>query len=220
MLKNSFLNWKLVLYFILFWPLWECNSLKCNKSVQFSQYMQYVPGDIVRIVVWVSTLNNKYGTKSTLPIESEVNIFREQPLWNQVINLHFVYSKMPRYQGYLTIGGGTQWLKVWEPLVYGYRRWCHGHNKNSCEINFNKERQMVQWPFAGSGYVITSCHLNVYFISPQNGPLFPSELRMSSSGPKLMPQICPSNPDLVAYICNFDIWVSHAVSGKGINTIE
>ncbi|KAG8256010.1 dipeptidylpeptidase [Homalodisca vitripennis] len=47
-----------------------------------------------------------------------------------------------------------------------------------------------------------------------NGPLFPAELRMNSSGPKLLPQICPSNPDLVAYICNADIWVSHTLTGK------
>lgn len=36
---------------------------------------------------------------------------------------------------------------------------------------------------------------------------------MTSSGAKLNPQICPSNPDLVAYICNHDIWVAHTVSG-------
>ncbi|XP_054260848.1 dipeptidyl peptidase 9 [Macrosteles quadrilineatus] len=47
-----------------------------------------------------------------------------------------------------------------------------------------------------------------------NGPLFPAELRMNSSGAKLMPQICPSNPDLVAYICNSDIWVSHTLTGS------
>ncbi|XP_065157715.1 dipeptidyl peptidase 9-like [Atheta coriaria] len=46
------------------------------------------------------------------------------------------------------------------------------------------------------------------------GPLFPTKLRISTaSGAKLNPQICPSNPDLVAYICNQDIWVAHTVSG-------
>lgn len=44
-------------------------------------------------------------------------------------------------------------------------------------------------------------------------PLFPTKLRMTSSGAKLNPQICPANPDLVAYICNHDIWVAHTISG-------
>jgi hypothetical protein len=48
----------------------------------------------------------------------------------------------------------------------------------------------------------------------QNGPLFPAELRMNSCGAKLNPQICPSNPDLVAYVCNSDIWVSHTLTGN------
>lgn len=39
---------------------------------------------------------------------------------------------------------------------------------------------------------------------------------MTSSGAKLNPQICPSNPDLVAYICNHDIWVAHTVSGCNV----
>lgn len=51
------------------------------------------------------------------------------------------------------------------------------------------------------------------FINP---PLFPTKLRMTASGAKLYPQICPSNPDLVAFICNHDIWVTHTVSGFNI----
>ncbi|KAL1461759.1 hypothetical protein WDU94_013631, partial [Cyamophila willieti] len=47
-----------------------------------------------------------------------------------------------------------------------------------------------------------------------NGPLFPAELRMNASGAKLSPQICPPNPDLVAYVCNCDIWVSHTLTGS------
>lgn len=39
---------------------------------------------------------------------------------------------------------------------------------------------------------------------------------MTSSGAKLNPQICPSNPDLVAYICNHDIWLAHTVSGCNV----
>ncbi|KAK7570778.1 hypothetical protein V9T40_010145 [Parthenolecanium corni] len=47
-----------------------------------------------------------------------------------------------------------------------------------------------------------------------NGPLFPTELRMNANGAKLSPQICPSNPDLVAYVCNCDIWLSHTLTGS------
>lgn len=50
--------------------------------------------------------------------------------------------------------------------------------------------------------------------SHMNGPLFPAELRTNSSGPKLLPEICPSNPDLVAYVCNADIWVTHTLTGS------
>ncbi|XP_065212000.1 dipeptidyl peptidase 9-like isoform X2 [Planococcus citri] len=46
------------------------------------------------------------------------------------------------------------------------------------------------------------------------GPLFPTELRTNANGAKLSAQICPSNSDLVAYICNCDIWLSHTVTGS------
>jgi dipeptidyl-peptidase 9 len=49
-----------------------------------------------------------------------------------------------------------------------------------------------------------------------NGPLFPTKLHMTIIGAQLNPQICPSNPDLVAYICNDDIWVTHTVSGSNV----
>lgn len=39
---------------------------------------------------------------------------------------------------------------------------------------------------------------------------------MTSGGAKLNPQICPSNPDLVAYICNYDLWVTHAAVGSTV----
>lgn len=39
---------------------------------------------------------------------------------------------------------------------------------------------------------------------------------MTAVGAKLNPQICPTNPELVAYICNHDIWVTHTVSGSNV----
>ena len=56
--------------------------------------------------------------------------------------------------------------------------------------------------------------LIISVINFQNGPLFPTELRMNANGAKLSPQICPSNPDLIAYVCNCDIWISHTLTGK------
>lgn len=37
---------------------------------------------------------------------------------------------------------------------------------------------------------------------------------MSPNGAKLNPQICPSNSDLVAYVCNSDIWVTMTLTGS------
>lgn len=42
---------------------------------------------------------------------------------------------------------------------------------------------------------------------------YPVELSLSTNGAKLNPQICPSNPCLIGYICNNDIWVTHTSCG-------
>lgn len=54
------------------------------------------------------------------------------------------------------------------------------------------------------------CTDNVYSTSP----LYPTELRMNANGAKLSPQVCPSNADLIAYVCNGDIWLSHTLTGS------
>ncbi|XP_015598868.1 dipeptidyl peptidase 9 isoform X2 [Cephus cinctus] len=48
------------------------------------------------------------------------------------------------------------------------------------------------------------------------GPLFPSELRMSTSGAKLCPQICPWNNALVAHTCSGDLHLSHSITGSSV----
>lgn len=50
--------------------------------------------------------------------------------------------------------------------------------------------------------------LILYFTSKMS-PQFPLELKMTCLSARLNPQICPSNPDLVVYVCNGDIWVQH-----------
>lgn len=68
------------------------------------------------------------------------------------------------------------------------------------------ESGKIVFPAAGTLY---QCIDNPH----RNGPLFPSELRTGTMGAKLNPLICPSNPDLVAYVSNCDIWVAHEPSG-------
>ncbi|XP_044012842.1 dipeptidyl peptidase 9 isoform X3 [Aphidius gifuensis] len=48
------------------------------------------------------------------------------------------------------------------------------------------------------------------------GPLFPSELRISTPGAKLCPQICPWDGALVAYTCSGDLYVSHLITGSSV----
>lgn len=49
--------------------------------------------------------------------------------------------------------------------------------------------------------------------------MYPTELRTNASGAKLSPQICPNNNDIVAYVCNFDIWVTHIATGNLMTNI-
>lgn len=46
-----------------------------------------------------------------------------------------------------------------------------------------------------------------------NGPLFPTQLRVCPHWAALDPQICPQNSDLIAYVSGGDIWVTHTLSG-------
>ncbi|XP_031832018.2 dipeptidyl peptidase 9 [Nomia melanderi] len=48
------------------------------------------------------------------------------------------------------------------------------------------------------------------------GPLFPSEIRASTSRAKLCPQICPWNNALIAYTCSGDLYLSHSITGSSL----
>ncbi|CAD1477640.1 unnamed protein product [Heterotrigona itama] len=48
------------------------------------------------------------------------------------------------------------------------------------------------------------------------GPLFPSEIRMSTPGAKLCPQICPWNNALIAHTCSGDLYLSHSITGSSV----
>ena len=49
-----------------------------------------------------------------------------------------------------------------------------------------------------------------------NSSLFPYEIKStcSSGGARLNSVSCPSNPDLVAYCCSGDVWVTNVVTGQ------
>ncbi|XP_045465826.1 dipeptidyl peptidase 9 [Harmonia axyridis] len=100
-----------------------------------------------------------------------------------------------------------------------------GHiRKHSREEQLLCERKrMASWGIntyelhSESGKIIFPAHSSLYQCSDNgytNGPFFPTKLRLACTGAKLYSQVCPSNPDLVAFICNHDIWVTHTVSGS------
>ena len=49
---------------------------------------------------------------------------------------------------------------------------------------------------------------------PANSSLFPYEIKSTCGGARLNAVSCPSNPDLVAYACGGDVWVTHVVTGQ------
>ena len=50
--------------------------------------------------------------------------------------------------------------------------------------------------------------------APANSSLFPYEIKSTCGGARLNSVSCPSNPDLVAYVCGGDVWVTHVVTGQ------
>uniref|UniRef100_T1J0E1 Dipeptidyl peptidase 9 n=1 Tax=Strigamia maritima TaxID=126957 RepID=T1J0E1_STRMM len=68
----------------------------------------------------------------------------------------------------------------------------------------------------GSGrFVFPACSSLFSFIDGfWFAPYYPSELKTTCNGARLNSRICPYNPDLVAYVCNSDIWIQHLVSGS------
>ncbi|XP_068156351.1 dipeptidyl peptidase 9 [Drosophila tropicalis] len=67
-----------------------------------------------------------------------------------------------------------------------------------------------------SGKLIFPCLNDLYQCLDtgyNSGLLFPSQLRTSPQWSALDPQICPQNSDLIAYISDCDIWVTHTLSG-------
>ncbi|XP_063221671.1 dipeptidyl peptidase 9 [Bacillus rossius redtenbacheri] len=112
---------------------------------------------------------------------------------------------------------------AWQPCIEANFQGVTGAGRFSREEQLLWERKrLATWGITsyelhhGSGKLVFPAASSLFQCLDtgfSNGPLFPAELRMNSSGAKLNPQICPSNPDLIAYVCNNDIWVTHTLTG-------
>ncbi|XP_030374794.1 dipeptidyl peptidase 9 isoform X2 [Scaptodrosophila lebanonensis] len=68
-----------------------------------------------------------------------------------------------------------------------------------------------------SGKIVFPCFNDLYQCLDtgyNTGLLFPTQLRTCPQWAALDPQICPQNSDLIAYISDCDIWVTHTLSGN------
>ncbi|XP_014680809.1 PREDICTED: dipeptidyl peptidase 9-like isoform X2 [Priapulus caudatus] len=63
-------------------------------------------------------------------------------------------------------------------------------------------------------FVFPACN-SLFFCTDGNftQPMFPTEIQSVCIGARMDPKICPTNPDLVAFIHNGDIWVTNTTSG-------
>ncbi|KAJ1525894.1 hypothetical protein ONE63_009085 [Megalurothrips usitatus] len=89
-------------------------------------------------------------------------------------------------------------------------------------LMWERKRQSPSWGITSyelhtnTGKLIFPAASNLYQCLDtgfSNSALFPTEVRMNLAGAKLNPQICPANSDLVAFINNQDIYVTHTVTG-------
>ncbi|XP_058802622.1 dipeptidyl peptidase 9 [Phymastichus coffea] len=114
----------------------------------------------------------------------------------------------------------------WQPVIEANFQSISSVNQLSKEEQLLSERKrLVTWGITSyeihpdSGKLVFPAASSLYqcvdsgFVS---GPLFPSELRMSTSGAKLCPQICPWNNALVAHTCAGDIHLSHSITGSSV----
>ncbi|XP_064470820.1 dipeptidyl peptidase 9-like [Ornithodoros turicata] len=118
-------------------------------------------------------------------------------------------------------GGAQRRVSSWKPLLESKFHAVHHFGRLSREEQLHWERKrLMMWG-------ITSFdHLDGMFVFPAGGsvfycddsgekepPHFPQELRSSLTSARLNPQLCPCNPNLVAFVSNGDIWVHHIPSG-------
>lgn len=111
---------------------------------------------------------------------------------------------------------------LWQHLLESSFQTFHPHGRFSREEQLQLERKrLVMWGITSydfqpsfGRFVFPACGSIFYCDDSrsQPPPFFPRELKSSSSCARLNPQMCPSDPNLVAYVHDFDLWVSHIVS--------
>ncbi|XP_054718484.1 LOW QUALITY PROTEIN: dipeptidyl peptidase 9-like [Uloborus diversus] len=115
----------------------------------------------------------------------------------------------------------------WKPLLESSFQTYHPQGRFSREEQLQWERKrLVMWGITSYDYqpsvgrfVFPACGAVFYCDddSSQNPPLFPRELRNSvPPSTRLNPQMCPWDPDLIAYINNFDLWVHNVKSSSDV----
>lgn len=114
----------------------------------------------------------------------------------------------------------------WQPVIEANFQSVSSTNRLSREEQLLWERKrLVTWGITSyeihveSGKLVFPAASSLYQCIDTGfmaGPLFPSEIRISVSGVKLCPQICPWNNALVAYTCSGDIYLSHNVTGSSV----
>ncbi|XP_022256745.1 dipeptidyl peptidase 9-like [Limulus polyphemus] len=110
----------------------------------------------------------------------------------------------------------------WQPLLESTFQVVHPLGRFSREEQLQWERKrLVMWGITSYDYHEEASRFvfpaggSVFYCDAANQvipPLFPRELNSSITGAKLNPQMCPSNPDLVAYVYNCDLWVHQLAS--------
>ncbi|XP_014230063.1 dipeptidyl peptidase 9-like isoform X1 [Trichogramma pretiosum] len=170
-----------------------------SGSVPGSINFRSLPDGRIRIY-FLSTPSNAWERTllyADVAHSDHANGYRLQ--WQPVLENNFQWLI-----NYLPIMSSANQLSKEEQLLWERKRLATG-GITSYEIH--PEGGKLVFPAASSLY---QC-IDTGFMP---GPLFPSELRMSTSGAKLCPQICPWNNALVAYTCAGDIHVSHSITGS------
>lgn len=115
----------------------------------------------------------------------------------------------------------------WQPLLQQPIPSSHVGSGNACpyvkELQLLLERKRLPtWGITSyelhkpSGKIVFPCLNDLYQCLDtgyNSSLLFPTQLRTCPEWSALDPQICPQNSDLIAYISDCDIWVTHTLSG-------
>ncbi|KAH8398150.1 hypothetical protein KR215_007414 [Drosophila sulfurigaster] len=115
----------------------------------------------------------------------------------------------------------------WQPLLQQPIPSSHVGSGSSCpyakEFQLLLERKRLPtWGITSyelhkpSGKIVFPCFNDLYQCLDtgyNSSLLFPTQLRTCPEWSALDPQICPQNSDLIAYISDCDIWVTHTLSG-------